>query len=63
MAESKFDDNDWIHDGYGNLRLRLRDFFAAFALAGLSHEHLTPEDAAKAAYERADAMLTQRTKD
>ena len=52
-------ENDWVHDSpYGHLHLR--DFFAAFALAGLSHEHLTPSEAAKTAYARADAMLTQR---
>lgn len=38
----------------------LRDLFAAFALAGLSREHLTPSEAAKVACARADAMMAQR---
>lgn len=58
---------NWVQDrnldGFLEIQsYELRDLFAAFALAGLSYEHLTPTDAAKAAYERADAMLAQRDK-
>lgn len=61
----------WVNDGPVDnhaeafLELQgyeLRDLFAGFALAGLSYEHLTPADAARVAYERADAVLAQRDK-
>ena len=41
--------------------VRLRDQFAMSTLAGvLSYDHLTPTEAAVAAYDRADAMMELR---
>lgn len=50
------------------ISLTLRDLFAAFALAGMTHNSLVDncpasERAAEHAYKYADAMLSQRTKE
>lgn len=44
--------------------MTIRDYFAAAALQGYSHSMYLPVEAvAAAAYEMADAMLAQRTKE
>lgn len=48
---------------FASIGMSLRDYFAAKALGGMAsayHEHWTPERAAEAAYELADAMLKAR---
>lgn len=58
------DNAEWIHDGpYGHLHLR--DFFAAFAMAGIiasdGNPHAIGEKwTAAAAYTMVEAMLAQR---
>lgn len=63
MDEFRDTTQDWIHDSaYGHLHLR--DFFAAFALAGIAAANLDQDygiDAAMA-YNYADSMLAQREK-
>lgn len=60
----KNDTQEWIHSSmYGHLHLR--DFFAAFAMAGIiasdGNPHAIGESwAAAAAYTMADAMLARR---
>lgn len=59
--EFKDTERDWVHDSaYGHLHLR--DFFAAFALAGIAAANMDQDykiDAAMA-YGYADAMMAQR---
>lgn len=54
--------DEMVHDSmYG--RLRLRDLFAAFALAGIiANPDSMSANVAETAYAYADAMLTQRNK-
>ena len=67
---AKIDDSAAFPDGYrGESGMRLRDYFAGQALAGLlawspdgSELQYDPDTAAEKAYEMADAMLAERKK-
>lgn len=60
-TELRDDEHDWVHDSaYGHLHLR--DFFAAFALAGITAANLDQDYTvdARMAYSYADAMMAIR---
>lgn len=57
--QGDYHEKKWAQEG-----MELRDYFAAKAMASFIHptDSLCAEDAAKAAYQYADAMLAERSK-